>query len=216
VVNGSLSALVTGQLAADVEIVAGEVTDEPLLYLARRWRSLPEVVNLLQGSYTPARPPSESLYRWRSVAILAGVWILLALTGMVVQGGWASMQADTLTGRSEALYRDIFPGETRITNVARQMRQKLGQRADADGAGFTAYLGHLAQGIDRSVTIWSLTYANSRDELAADLQLASYDALEQLKQRLTRLGITVEITSAEQQEAGVRARVRLQGSGGDA
>lgn len=216
VVNGALDDLVAGQLDRDVEIVAGDEADAPLAYLARRWRSLPDVVNILQGAYTPARPPSENVYRWRSVASLAGIWILLGLIGMTVQAVWASMQADALQSKSEALYREIFPGETRITNVQRQMRQKLGQAAGGEGAGFTTYLGHLAQGIDRTVTIWSLTYADNRDELAADLQLASYDALEQLKQRLSRLGVAVEITSAEQQDNGVRARVRLSGTGGGA
>ncbi|MGE0622612.1 MAG: type II secretion system protein GspL [Pseudomonadales bacterium] len=214
VVNGELDDLVAGQLDRDIEIVAGDETEPPLVYLARRWRSLPDAVNLLQGAYTPARPPSENVYRWRSVASLAGIWVVLALIGMTVQAVWASMQADTLEAQSEALYRDIFPGETRINNVQRQMRQKLGQAGGGEGAGFTVYLGHLAQGIDRSVTIWSLTYADNRDELAADLQLASYDALEQLKQKLSRLGVAVEITSAEQQDNGVRARVRLQGGGG--
>ncbi len=216
VLNGKLDDLVAGQLDRDVEIVAGDESDAPLVYLARRWRSLPDVVNLLQGAYTPARPPSENVYRWRSVASLAGIWILIGLIGMTVQAVWASMQADSLEAKSEALYRDIFPGETRITNVQRQMRQKLGQAAGGEGAGFTAYLGQLAQGIDRTVTIWSLTYADNRDELAADLLVASYDALEQLKQRLNRLGVEVEITSAEQQDDGVRARVRLQGAGGGA
>ena len=67
--------------------------------------------------------------------------------------------------------------------------------------------------MDRSVNIWSLTYSESRNELAADLQLSNYDALEQFKQKLARLGVEVEITSAEQQDSGVRARVRLQTGG---
>ena len=96
------------------------------------------------------------------------------------------------------------------------MRQKLGQSSAGTSAGFTTYLGHLAQGLDRTVSVWSLTYSQNRDELAADLQLANYDALEQFKQRLNRVGIGVEITSAEQQDNGVRARVRLQNGGGGA
>ena len=216
VINGRLDDLVAGQLDAGVEVVSGDETDAPLVYLARRWRSLPDAVNLLQGDYTPARPPTENVYRWRAVAALAGIWLLVGLTGMLIQAIWADIQAGRLQAQSETLYRDIFPGETRVHNVRRQMSQKLGQSTGEGGAGFTTYLGYLAQAIDRNVNIWSLTYSESRDELAADLQLASYDALEQFKQRLTRLGVGVEITSAEQQESGVRARVRLQGSGGKA
>jgi general secretion pathway protein L len=215
VVNGELDDLVAGQLDRAVEVRSGDDADAPLAYLARRWRSLPDAVNLLQGPYTPAKPPTENVYRWRAVASLAGIWLLVGLVAMVAQGIWAGMRANALEAQSEALYRDIYPGETRIHNVRRQMSQKLGQNAGVGGAGFTAYLGQLAQGIDRNVAIWSLTYSENRDELAADLQLSSYDALDQLKQRLSRLGVTVEITSAEQQDSGVRARVRLQGGGGE-
>lgn len=217
VLNGELDGITAGQLDADVALHSGDQADPPLVYLARRWRQLPDAVNLLQGQYTPARPPSENAYRWRSVATLAGIWLLLGLLGMVAQGIWSSLQANELNEQSVALYRDIFPGETRVnaTNVRRLFGQKLGQRTGEEGAGFTTYLGHLAQGIDRTVSIWSLTYSDSRNDLAADLQLSSYDALEQLKQRLKRLGVDVEITSAEQQDSGVRARVRLQGAGID-
>ena len=215
VVNGELDGMTAGQLAVGVQIRSGEETDAPLAYLARRWRQLPDAVNLLQGDYAPARPASENFSRWRSVAALAAIWIGVALIANLTQGVWAGIRADALQAQSEDLYRDIFPGETRINNVRRQMRQKLGQRAADSGTGFTTYLGQLAQGIDRTVSIWSLTFSGNRDELAADLQLSNYDALEQLKQRLSRLGVDVEITSAEQQDDGVRARVRLQGAAGE-
>jgi general secretion pathway protein L len=212
VVNGELDAATANQLDPGIELVQGEAGEAPLVYLARRWRDLPNVVNLLQGEYIAAKPVSENSFRWRSVAMLGGIWLLAGLIGMVVQGIWAGLQADNLQAQSEALYRDIFPGEKRINNVRRQMGQKLGQRSDEGGTGFSTYLGHLAQGIDKSVSIWSVTYSETRDELAADLQLRNYDDLERLKQRMGQLGVQVEITSAEQQDSGVRARVRLQGS----
>ena len=218
VANVELDGLTSGQLDTGIEIRAGDDSEPPLAYLARRWRELPDVVNLLQGQYTPARPPTQNVYRWRSVASLAGIWLLLGLIGMAAQGIWSGVRADDLSERSVALYRDMFPGETRVNaaNVLRLTRAKLGQSTGEGGAGFTAYLGHLAQGMDRTVSIWSLTYSETRNELAADLQLSNYDALEQFKQRLNRLGVDVEITSAEQQDSGVRARVRLQNAGGEA
>ncbi len=218
VVNGELDGLIAGQLDTGIDIRAGDDSEPPLVYLARRWRQLPDVVNLLQGRYTPARPPTQNVYRWRSVASLAGIWLLLGLIGMAAQGIWSGVRANDLSEQSVALYKDIFPGETRVNaaNVLRLTRTKLGQSAGEGGAAFTAYLGHLAQGMDRSVSIWSLTYSETRNELAADLQLSNYDALEQFKQRLNRLGVDVEITSAEQQDSGVRARVRLQNGGGEA
>jgi general secretion pathway protein L len=131
------------------------------------------------------------------------------MAGLVTQGLWSSVQADDLETRSADLYRDIYPGEQRIINVRRQMSQKLGQQVEGAGTGFSGYLGYLAQGIDRNASILSLNYTESRNELAADLLLRNYDELERMKQRLGQLGINVEITSAEQQDSGVRARIRL-------
>ncbi len=63
-----------------------------------------------------------------------------------------------------------------------------------------------------NVTITSLNFTDARGELAADLLLGDYDELDQLKENLERRGVQVGITSAEQQDTGVRARIRLGGS----
>ncbi len=211
-INGKLNDLERSQLDADLEIEeVGSAEQSNLAYLAARWRTSPDVINLLQGPYTVAQSRSSTFLRWRSVAALAALWAIVGWLSMVAEGFWASSRADDLQTQSETLYRDIFPAEQRIVNVRRQMRQKLGQSSGTGGNGFTSYLGSLAQGVDRSVSILSLTYTQTRDELAADLLLRNYDELERLKQRLAQLGVNVEITSAEQQDSGVRARVRLQG-----
>jgi general secretion pathway protein L len=216
VVHGQLSDLEAGQLDEGVTLHQAEDRADAddldtFAYLRHRWLEAAEPVNLLQGSYTQKRPVSRGQGRWRAVATLAGVWLLVGLIGVIAQGFWASNQADALESRSADLYRDIFPGETRIINVRRQMSQKLGQRVDGQGKGFAEYLGYLAQGIDRNASILSLNYTETRDELAADLLLRNYDELERMKQRLGQLGVNVDITSAEQQDTGVRARIRLKG-----
>ena len=117
-----------------------------------------------------------------------------------------------LQAQSEELYRDIFPGERRITNVRRQMSAKLGGRSAGPGArGFTDYVGELAAVLDNNVVVSSLNYTDARGELAVDLLLRGYPELDRLKDALDGQGVAVTITSAEQQETGVRARVRLGG-----
>lgn len=208
--HGQLTDLELGQLDPAIAVDQNSNPADSLFgYLVGRFRSDGCDLNLLQGDYVPKRPQSRSQGQWQAVAGLAAVWVVVALIGLVTQGFWASVQADNLEDRSAELYRDIYPGEQRITNVRRQMSQKLGARVDGGGSGFTTYLGHLAQGIDRNASILSLNYTDARNELAADLLLKNYDELERMKQRLGQLGISVEITSAEQQDTGVRARIRL-------
>jgi len=213
VLNGELSQLERGQLDATLSLQTRETgADSALGVLIELWRQTPAAINLLQGPYTAQRPQSKSIGRWRAVATLAGFWVLVGVVGLIVEGFWSDMQASELESRSEELYRQIYPGEERIINVRRQMSQKLGQRIDGVGRGFTEYVGFLAQGVDRNASILSLNYTENRDELAADLLLRNYDELERMKQRLSQLGVTVEITSAEQQDSGVRARIRLKGA----
>lgn len=213
VINGSLTDMERGQLAPEVEVeTLPSHADSAFEYLIERWGEGVEGLNLLQGSYAPRKTRSPGLERWRAVAVLAGIWLVVALGGLTTQAFWASTRADALEEQSTSLYREIFPGDQRITNVRRQMQQKLGERVDGTGASFTDYVGYLAQGLDRNASILSLSYTESRNELGADLLLKNYDELEHMKQRLGQLGVEVEITSAEQQDTGVRARLRLKGA----
>jgi len=212
-INGSLTDMERGQLPPelDVETVEGHA-ESAFECLIEWWAEGVAALNLLQGPYAPRKTRSPGLERWRAVAVLAGVWLALALVGLTTQAFWASTRADALEAQSNDLYREIYPGEQRIINVRRQMQQKLGERVDGGGVSFTDYVGYLAQGIDRNASILSLNYTESRNELGADLLLKNYDELERMKQRLGQLGVGVEITSAEQQDTGVRARLRLKGA----
>lgn len=213
-VHGTPTDLERGQLDPELEV---QLPDEhyaaALTYFAASWRKGAERLNLLQGPFTPVRPASASFGRWRAVASLAGIWVLVGFISMIAQGFWAGSRASALEASSEDLYRELFPAEQRIVNVRRQMQQKLGQSAGGS-AGFTTFLGWLAQGVDRTTGVLSLTYTDARDELAADLLLGNYDELEKLKQKLAQMDVRVEITSAEQQSGGVRARIRLLGGQG--
>ncbi|MBH78987.1 MAG: hypothetical protein CMQ49_00570 [Gammaproteobacteria bacterium] len=212
--NGTLTDLEAGQLDGDVEVIDdnGERVDSMLAYSAARWSAQPDHINMLQGVYAAKKPQNTHWLQWRSVAALAAAWLLVGFLSIAAQGIWASLRADTLEQASEDLYRDIFPTERRITNVRRQMSGKLRSGGTGSGdLGFSEYLSALAGVVDRKVVVSSLNFTQARGELAADLVLRSYQELELLKESLDQRGVTVVITSAEQQEAGVRARIRLGG-----
>jgi type II secretion system protein L len=132
---------------------------------------------------------------------------------MIAEGFWASAQANRLETAAREMYRDIFPSERKVNNVRRQMQAKLGGRVSGvSGSGFTDYLADLAAVLDQNVVITSLNYTDARGELAADLLLRSYEELDRLKASLEARNVAVAITSAEQQDSGVRARIRLGGT----
>jgi general secretion pathway protein L len=218
VVFGALTDMEWGQLGPDMQVDVlrqqdGDA-DSRLLYLAEAWRRGERGINLLQGAYQTKRPTSPLWERWRPVAGLAAVWAGLAFLGIIAQGIYASYRADELEASSEALYREIFPRDQRITNVRRQMQARLGDRGDDAGIGFLDQLGVLGAELTPGTSVMSLSYTEEREELAADLMIPGYEELDRLKQSLGTKGLAVDITSAEQQERGVRARLRISPQGG--
>ncbi|MFP6837951.1 MAG: type II secretion system protein GspL [Pseudomonadales bacterium] len=213
-INGTLNDLEMSQLDGDVRLrTTGDAPVETTLgYLATRWLEQPDTINLLQGPYVPPRQTHTGTTRWYAVAGLAGAWLLIGAITMIVQGFWASTQADQLEAASEQLFRDIFPGERRVRNVRRQMQAQLGGRSgNVGGGGFTSYLADLGAVLNSNAVITSLNYTDARGELAADLLLRGYEELDQLKENLEQRGLDVAITSAEQVDGGVRARIRIGG-----
>lgn len=215
VVYGALSELEAGQLDPEVEldVTEAETGDAPssLAYLASR--SVEDGnINLLQGRYLARQPRNPVWQRWNQAAALAAVWIGLVFVTMIAEALYANHRADGLEASSVALYRNIFPAEQRIINVRRQMQAKLGDRGDA-GSGFIGYLGDLSAAMDESARIMSLSYTDDRRELAVDLTVPGFEAVEQLKGNLETRGVVVEITSAEQQTDAVRARLRIRSPG---
>ncbi len=57
----------------------------------------------------------------------------------------------------------------------------------------------------------SVTFNDGRAELGAEVAVSGFDALEALKAAWSRDGVSVEISSAEQQDQQVHARIRLRG-----
>ncbi len=216
VLHGRLSELEAGQLAPELTVVAEQTSqaETALEYLAAHWRTA-DAVNLLQGELRPKQRVNPLWARWRPVAALVAAWAGVALVTMAAEAIYASHRADELEARSVALYRDIFPGERRVTNVRRQLQAKLGG-AEEGGSGFLVHLGAMASAMEPGTRVQSLNYTLERDELAVDLYTGGFETLDRLKERLGNQGVRVEITSAEQLDNGVRARLRLAGPGAGA
>lgn len=211
-INGQLHDLERSQLDPDlkIETLDGAV-DSTLTYLATQWFDERDAINLLQGAYAPARSVDPDSYRWRTVLVLLTVWLAVGFTGMVVEGFWAGVQADGLQAESEALFHDIVGRQQRITNVRRQLQRLLGERTGDDSPGFSDYMTALASVLDPEVSVVSVNYTDARGELDAELVIAGYEDLDRIKGSLAERGMEVEVITAEQQESGVGARIRLRG-----
>ena len=70
-------------------------------------------------------------------------------------------------------------------------------------------MGRLSAHLTPAIKVRSFNFQGSRDELSTELVLGGFDALDALKDKLAKDGLSVEISSADQQQDGVHARLRL-------
>ena len=185
-------------------------------YLASQWEADGSDVNLLQGPFAPSRPKDASRSGWRGVAALAALWLILTLAVLIAEGLVADRRANVLEAESTALYQSIYPNERRVPNAYAQMRAKLRQ-SDGGQVAFHLLLGQIAAGTvqeNAEISVRSLTFNDSRGELTSELWLPDYAQIDRLKRELEERGLSVDISSAEERDNVVRARLRISLAGG--
>jgi len=212
-INGSLTDIERGQLDNNPEVEPIAVSKHGLLdYLADNYVPGAQT-NLLQGPYNVERPRSAQNTRWRGVAALAAAWVLIAFVGMAVQGWWASAEAERLEGEGFAFYERVFPRESQpvsIDQLRRRMAAKLGQKVgETEQSAFVGLLAQFSNVIDSSAKVLSLSFAGQRQEVTIEVMVASYDALETVKDKLASSGVGLEVASAEKEGNSVRSRLRV-------
>ena len=167
-------------------------------------------IDLLQGEFTVKRRAGGAWARWRPAAVLAGAWLVLGLLVAAAQGFWANHRADGYRAEAVALYRDIYGVDRAPGNPATRMRVRLGQ-APETRLGFHRLLGHLGvalSDLSGKYELRSVSY-NERSGFGADVLVADYDVLDELKAALGARGVDLEIVSAEQHEDRARASIRI-------
>lgn len=215
-VNGRVPEVMRAEVAQvtehRIEWIDTESDVTALAHLAAAYPGSPPAINLLQGTLAPATQGANGWLRWRAVAALLALWFVVLLASETVRGIWASHRASALTSDIETLYRSYFPQDQRVQDPYKQMRVHIGGRGDSDST-FLSLLGHLASGLaaNPSAQLRSITFSDARAELGAEVAVGGFDALEGLKTAWSQAGVAVDISSAEQQDQQVRARVRLRG-----
>jgi general secretion pathway protein L len=216
-VNGRIPDIMRAEVAQatehPIEWVDTESDVTVLAHLAAAFPGKPPAINLLQGSLSPPKQASGGWMRWRGVAALVGIWILVMVASETVRGLWASHRTAALTVEIEALYRTYFPKDQRVQDPFKQMSAHIGS-SGASESTFLSLLGHLASGLaaNPGAQLRSISFNDGRAELGAEVAVGGFDALESLKAAWGREGVSVDISSAEQQDQQVHARIRLRGS----
>ena len=151
---------------------------------------------------------------WRLAGVLA-LCVLLQWGFNLAQGWYLQRQADAYAQASEALYRELFPQDSKLINLRAQLDQHLADAAGSGDSPLLAQLGEVARarqsGGAAQVQVNQLDYSASRADLALQLQAPGFAELESLRERLQQAGLSVQMGSASREADGVSARLVIGG-----
>jgi general secretion pathway protein L len=164
-------------------------------------------VNLLQGPYAARSSMSVRLSQWRLPAALAAATALVFLVGQGL-AIWQLRQAEKkLDAQIAAVFAQAMPGQKPVDPRA-QMQGVLGSRGAAQGALLPA-VSVLAQAMAQSpkARVDSIMFRGN----VLDLRVTapSVEAIDSIKQAITRDGITAELQSATPRGQAVEGRLQV-------
>ncbi|MDD0842617.1 type II secretion system protein GspL [Pseudomonas sp. Gutcm_11s] len=199
-----------GQAAPDGVEHSHELAS-PLAWLARQYAEC----NLAQGPFA-RRESSGQWLRWRPLAALVGLWLVLQWGFNLAQGWHLQREGERYAEASATLYRELFPDDNKLINLRAQFDQHL---AEAEGGGQQQLLQLLDQAAaaigeeGARVQVQQLDFNAQRGDLALNLQASDFSALESLRTRLQEAGLAVDMGSASREDSGVSARLVIGGNG---
>lgn len=168
--------------------------------------------NLLSGAYAPGHRSMGARRDWRLAAMLAIALAVLGAAYQITDRIVLDRRAKALDGQMRAVYRDTFPGATRITaDVRAQMQGELSRmHAGGQGAGPLALIRRVAPVVTNGTRhqLQGIEYRNGNLELL--VRAPAVAALDALRESVASLpGIRVELASATTSEQGAEGRLRI-------
>jgi len=176
-----------------------------------------EQINLLQGQYAPQRASSALWQHWKSVAAIAGIWIVLQLVNTQIETQQLIEKNLQLTAEIEKAFKKANPGTRKFNNMRKRMERRLAALqsggSDNNDEIFLKLLADTAGVLSqqKQLNILAMVYRNKHIDI--ELSADSLQTLEAIKNQLSqqRNIKTVLSTSVEKGKVSGRLRVEQQG-----
>ncbi|MDH5570551.1 MAG: type II secretion system protein GspL, partial [Gammaproteobacteria bacterium] len=172
-------------------------------------------LNLLQGDFKSESQINTKLKPWRSVAVLAAVWLIFVMAMDVREYFRLQNQNEMLDQEIIQVFRKTFPDVKRVDQhkvlvLMRQNMAKLRGTSNKKGATFEemlAEIGPLTR-TARNLQIQQLRYQQGQLELL--LELPDLQTLESFKQTLSsKTSWQVELKTANSSDNKVQGRILI-------
>jgi general secretion pathway protein L len=164
-------------------------------------------INLLQGEYAAPTSFGSQLRQWRLPAALAAA-LLLTFVGAQGLKLWQLRQVEKqLDAQIAATFNQILPGQP-IVDPRAQIQGVL-SRAGGGGGALLPSMSLLAQAVAQAPTtrVELLSYRSGVLELR--ILAPTVEALDAIKQTMSRGGASVELQSANPREQQVEGRLQV-------
>ena len=170
-------------------------------------------LDLRQGDYAPRLPFARWWSLWRTVAVVAGVALLLQLGNDMVNYQRLSNENIALRAAIQERYRQANP-QGAVVDVEKQLDRQLAEyNPAAAGVAFTPLLASISQALagEGATSVSTLNFDASNGDVRLDLLADNYASIESLRQRLTSTGMTATLETSSSRNDRVRARLRIGG-----
>ncbi|MET0065190.1 MAG: type II secretion system protein GspL [Candidatus Thiodiazotropha sp.] len=202
-------------IAADAEVSIEPIASRAqLTALLASALNEKEQINLLQGDYLRVDKMTLQWKRWLPAAVLAGVFVGIAMATSVKDYYSYERQSEALAQEIRSTFQQAFPEIKRIVDPRVQMEQQL-KVLQGSGGGFTQFatLFVPAAEIVKKAPNTTLESISFRDgQLDLQLTIKELQALEPLKKQLEAAQLNVEIRSANASGNQVTSHIRITGS----
>ena len=177
-------------------------------------------VNLCQGPYQLSSRSKGAWYRWRAVAVIAGLGFFLQLGVFVGQGVYLEKQAQIVSNEALSQYQSAVPGikNVSVDKLPRIIKGQLNQLKSQGTSqlGFLDLLGEAGYQYNTSpnrssLVFSSINYSTQRGELLLEMHAKSFEQLESLKKAIVDAGLNAKISSAVQEKDYFKGRISVGG-----
>ena len=170
-------------------------------------------LNLLQGELAPASATTSKAWL-KPLGIACSISLVLITSYFLVSGWYFNQQAENLSSQSTAAYKALFPAETRIVNIRHQMKVHLNQSGKHQKQTlFFDLLSILSTAIAANTSekaiIRHIRFEHDDATLQLEIQTQSMAYAHNLQSQVKTEGISMEVLSANSNDEGVLARLRL-------
>ncbi|MBQ0806709.1 MAG: type II secretion system protein GspL [Porticoccus sp.] len=180
------------------------------------WHPAPDHIcplNVLQGEFSPASATTPEIWL-KPLGIACSISLVLILSYFLASGWYFNQQAEELASQSTAAYKALFPTDTRIVNIRHQMKAHLNQSGTHQNQNlFFDLLSVLSTAIaantSEKAVIRHIRFEHDDATLQLEIQTQSMAYAHNLQSQVKAEGISMEVLSANSNDEGVLARLRL-------